>query len=344
MIHENLSTISTSPQSRVFARKRRSSYPSTRRLPLFFVLSHRNQRVGDKQQGKALPELRLHVARRKATNPHHRDNSTFIAMQSLEDDSRRSSRNRTRTAKNDHATWTIALVLFSACCWITIPVTAYVPALSHISSKHVSLRQRPRWSRLSAQTLEPINGESPGGTDIITPDDEAFYVNGIQPKTMPLPRSVEFYVHFVLKQMHDNRKRKQLEKKFRRGWRFWKKLPPAKPDGTSRATVWDTIKILNHQRQNVVKLAGYNAPLVVPSFVCLFVGALLMSVIPHFYSECITCVATNEPSRIKCVQALSGLAITSTLSALFTGLRGSLFWIAGESPVLLICGVPSVFL
>jgi hypothetical protein len=180
--------------------------------------------------------------------------------------------------------------------------------------------------------LEPINGESLRETKTITPDDEAFYVSGIQPKTLPLPHSFDFYVHFILTRMHDNRKKKQLEKKFRRGWRFWKKLPPVQPDGTPppRTTMWDTIKILNHQRQNVVKLAGYNAPLVVPSFVCLFLGALLMSVIPHFYSECITCVATNEPSRIKCIQALCGLAISSTLSAIFTGLRGSLFWIAGE--------------
>ena len=292
---------------------------------------------GRRQQRKALPELRLYVAGRKETIPHHEDISTFIAMRSSEDNSRRSSRSRTRTgvsargAKKKHATWAIDLVLFSAYCWITIPVAAYVPNLSHISSKHLSLRNQPRRTRLPAQQMKPINGERLGETDNpITPDDEAFYVYGIQPKTMPLSRSFEFYVHFVLKRMHENRKKKQLEKKFRRGWRFWKKLPPVKPDGTPRTTVWDTIKILNHQRRNVVKLAGYNAPLVVPSFVCLFLGALLMSVIPHFYSECITCVATNEPSRMKCIQALSGLAISSTLSALFTGLRGSLFWIAGE--------------
>jgi hypothetical protein len=177
--------------------------------------------------------------------------------------------------------------------------------------------------------LESINGETLDGTETIIPDDESFYVSGIEPKTMPLPQSVEFFAHFVLKRMYDNRKKKLLEKQFRRGWRFWKKLPPTKPDGTPRGSLWDTIKILNHQRQNVVRLAGYNAPLVVPSFAFLLCGALMMSITPHFYSECITCVATNEPSRGKCIQALSGLAITSTLCSLFTGLRGSLFWIAG---------------
>lgn len=224
----------------------------------------------------------------------------------------------------------IVVRLFSICCWIIVPISAYVP-VPHIlvGSPCVSLRRHPQRSILSARALQLINGETLDGTETIIPGDDAFYGDEIQPKTMPLPTSVEFFAHFVLKRMQDNRKKRQLEKQFRRGWRFWKKLPPTKPDGTPRGTFWDTIKILNHQRQNVVRLAGYNAPLVVPSFAFLLCGALMMSVIPHFYSECITCVATNEPSRVKCIQALSGLAITSTLSSLFTGLRGSLFWIAG---------------
>ena len=179
-------------------------------------------------------------------------------------------------------------------------------------------------------TFERVNGDAQA---TFSSDDEAFYISGIQPKTMPLSTSVQYYAQFVVKRMHDNRQRKILERK--RGWRFWQKPVTEEP----RGSLWGTIQILNAQRRNVVKLAGYNAPLVVPSFIFLLLGALMMSVIPHFYSECITCVATNEPSRMKCIRALSGLALTSTLGALFTGLRGSLFWIAGACCYYIYCKV-----
>ena len=224
----------------------------------------------------------------------------------------------------------IVVVLVSACCRSCFRVSAFSPAY-RLNTQSTSLKPRHRNRlRLPAQATaveEQING---GTGTMITPDDEAFYVNGIQPKTMPLPQSAEFYAKFVIDRMRANRQQKLLEKDYRRGWKFWQKPSPVKADGTPRGTIWDTIQILNAQRRNVVKLAGYNAPLVVPSFVFLLLGALTLSVIPHFYSECITCVATNEPSRMRCIRALSGLAITSTLGALFTGLRGSLFWIAGS--------------
>lgn len=209
------------------------------------------------------------------------------------------------------------------------------------SNNRLRLRQQTvRSSRLLA-AAQVVNGETaptlqvngaPASqvNDASTFHDEEYDYNGIQPKTASLRESAEFYARFVVKKMRDNRKKKLAERKFRRGWRFWKKLPPTYADGTPRGSMWDTIQTLNKQRRNVVKLAGYNAPIVVPSFIFLLLGALMMSVIPHFYSDCITCVATNEPSRLKCIQALSGLAITSTLGALLTGLRGGLFWIGGS--------------
>lgn len=247
------------------------------------------------------------------------------------DDSARSAQ---RTQRRGPSVPLFTLLLLAVWCHSTVRVAAFLPLRYRVNTQGASMPSpvaRTSRMRLPAQTTtlteQTINGDT--GT-IITPDDEAFYVNGIQPKTKTLPRSAEFYARFVIQRMYDNRQQKIKEKDYRRGWKFWKKLPPTYADGTPRGTLWDTIQILNAQRRNVVKLAGYNAPLVVPSFVFLLLGALMMSVIPHFYSDCIQCVATNEPSRMKCIRALSGLAITSTLGALFTGLRGSLFWIAGS--------------
>lgn len=56
----------------------------------------------------------------------------------------------------------------------------------------------------------------------------------------------------------------------------------------------------------------------------------MTSIIPLYYAKCIQIVATLDPNPTRVMQALAGLAISSTLGALFTGLRGSLFWIAGS--------------
>lgn len=239
--------------------------------------------------------------------------------------SRRTRQNRTHSTMRSF----FVVVLITAC----YRTSAFSPSHHRLNTASSSVRSRrirlPASPQSTSIIPETVNGDVNAET-IITPDDEAFYMYGITPKTKTLPHSMEFYAKFVIKTLQDRRQRKIAEKDFRRGWKFWKPLPPVKADGTPRGTLWGTIKILNAQRRNVVKLAGYNAPLVIPSFVFLLLGALMLSVIPHFYSVCIQYVATNERSRLKVIRALSGLAITSTLGALFTGLRGSLFWIAGS--------------
>jgi ATP-binding cassette subfamily B (MDR/TAP) protein 9 len=59
-------------------------------------------------------------------------------------------------------------------------------------------------------------------------------------------------------------------------------------------------------------------------------GAFMSSVIPYFYSSCISCIASAEPNRNKLLWAIGGLGFSHFLEAVFTGLRGALFWIAGE--------------
>lgn len=139
-------------------------------------------------------------------------------------------------------------------------------------------------------------------------------VNAIHPKTKSVPRSMAFYGRYVVQRIVENRKKKAIAKEKKEPKESWRTM----------------FKQLNEQRRNLVQLAGYNSNIIVPSFSFLLLGALMVSIIPHFYSSAITCVASNEGSSIKLFQALSGLAITSTLGAIFTGMRGSLFWIAGE--------------
>lgn len=153
------------------------------------------------------------------------------------------------------------------------------------------------------------------GQQQVSEEEEDFYVHGIVPETKSIPASMAHFALFVAQRLIENR---QMNVDRKTG-----KEPPKQG---FRAN-W---KALNEQRRNLAKLAGYNAPIIIPSFTFLLLGALTTSVIPQFYSECIQCVATLDPSRAKCMRALAGLAITSTLGALFTGMRGSLFWVAGE--------------
>ena len=135
--------------------------------------------------------------------------------------------------------------------------------------------------------------------------------NKIEPETMSLPESMVFYARFVVERFYKNRMDKKMQEKMK---------------GRKRA-MW---KMLDEQRKNVMTLAGYTPSLVVPSFIFLFLGALMTSIVPSYYSKCIQCVSTLATSRTQLVGAMMGLGITSTLAALFTGLRGSLFWIGGK--------------
>jgi ABC transporter transmembrane region len=95
-------------------------------------------------------------------------------------------------------------------------------------------------------------------------------------------------------------------------------------------SIISTIRQWNQQRKALVDLANYRRHIVLPSFAALIIGALLVSVIPHYEARCIQLVATLHPQRADLLRAIGGLLLTSTLAALFTGLRGSLFWMAGS--------------
>ena len=126
-----------------------------------------------------------------------------------------------------------------------------------------------------------------------------------------------FYARFVVQTMVSNKLKKSKTKMLK------------KQRGTRRKNFLENMAKLNEQRKNLVTLAGYNSPIVIPSFSFLFLGALMTSIVPLYESKCIQLVATLHPSKAKVVEALIGLVVSSTLASLFTGLRGSLFWLAG---------------
>lgn len=90
------------------------------------------------------------------------------------------------------------------------------------------------------------------------------------------------------------------------------------------------IECLNEQQKNIVLLAKYSRRIVVLSFTFLLLGALMKSIIPCYYLECMQVVAMLNPDPAKVVQALAGIGITTALGALLTAGWGALFWIAGS--------------
>ncbi|CAB9520214.1 Sublancin-168-processing and transport ATP-binding protein sunT [Seminavis robusta] len=146
---------------------------------------------------------------------------------------------------------------------------------------------------------------------------EQYDPNGIVPETKSITGSMAFYARFVIHALATS----QTKKRTRRSQR---------KRGERRKSFRENLAKLNEQRKNLVALAGYKSSIVVPSFTFLFLGALMTSIVPHYEAKCIQLVATLHPSRTKVVEALVGLVLTSSLASLFTGLRGSLFWLAGS--------------
>ena len=169
---------------------------------------------------------------------------------------------------------------------------------------------------LSSTTL--VNGAEKGK---ITAFDLDYYnPNQIHPYTKPVRGSLVFFCQFVARLLHAKNRRRKLLQIYRNRFK-----------STPKKYRWRiAVARMEEQRKNLVMLADYSRKIVVPSFSFLLLGALMTSIIPQFYSECIQVVATLDPDPTKVVRALIGLGISTTLGALFTGCRGALFWIAGS--------------
>jgi len=147
--------------------------------------------------------------------------------------------------------------------------------------------------------------------------------NKIEPKTQTISESLIFYARFLVdhfgkqppKNVEGGDARNIIQRLLRRNKKSIKDN-----------SMW---RKLNEQRKNVMTLAGYTTSFVVPSFGFLLLGALMTSIVPSYWGKCIQCVATLTATKAQLVEALVGLGVSSLLAALFTGIRGSLFWIGG---------------
>jgi len=93
----------------------------------------------------------------------------------------------------------------------------------------------------------------------------------------------------------------------------------------------ETISAVKSSVAEIISLVNYDNTIIKSSLTFLMLGAAMESTIPHFYGQCLHCVSNAmTTSRLSLINSLSGLVITSILAGLFTGMRGSLFWMAGE--------------
>ena len=181
-------------------------------------------------------------------------------------------------------------------------------------------RQKPGSRSTFPRTLSAVASAVDVSDDDHTSFELDYYnPNEIHPETKPLVQSVAFFARFVLRMFHENRRKKRLL--------HLRRL--VQKTKAKKASWYQRFLDLNEQRKNLVSLADYTAALAVPSFAFLILGALMTSIIPHFEAKCIQLVATMNGDKARLLEALLGLGISSTLCALFTGMRGSLFWIAG---------------
>lgn len=159
-------------------------------------------------------------------------------------------------------------------------------------------------------------------------------VDEFQPRTMIVSESMVFFARFVARSIIEKRTQKRLGDAGRRRLRnrlkksiFRKK---AIPETERKEGIRNSLRKLDQARQNLVRLVGYDSSLLMPAFSYLILGALFKSIIPHFYSACISCVSAREVNRAKLMIAMGGLGLSSVSEAFFTGLRGAMFWIAGS--------------
>jgi hypothetical protein len=224
-----------------------------------------------------------------------------------------------------------------ACFWLLLVLSSWeVESFSSPSSRvrqrssHFlrvgKLMQRSKTGRSGyvpafSRRMLPLLAETTTAASEAELAEQQYDPNSFVPETKSITGSMQFYAKFVINSFVMNRlkKSKQLTRKKR---------------GDGRKSFLENLAKLNEQRKNLVSLAGYNSSIVIPSFAYLFMGALLTSIVPLYEAKCIQLVATLHPSRQKVVEALVGLVAYSTLASLFTGLRGSLFWLAGTSSVI----------
>ena len=188
-------------------------------------------------------------------------------------------------------------------------------------------------------------------------DEDSVYMDDFKPKTMALAKSMIFFTTYLANQCKEDSLKRQLllsKQKKRTLFNLFPRRTASKnkmlakntnnidpriidrlqneiqKEEDERKPLQETIATLNKARKELTLLVGYDAALLIPCFGFAGLAAFMNSVIPHYYGACINCLANAvTTTQSDLVKAITGLASASFLCALFTGIRGALFWLAG---------------
>ena len=183
--------------------------------------------------------------------------------------------------------------------------------------------------------------------DISIEDLSNSHFNEFKPETMTLTKSMMFFTKYLVQQLKEDRIKKQISNKnkkhilskFRRSVsmdQYNQSLvqrleAEIKQEEEEKKPLSEMLKTLNKARKEMTALVGYDTALLLPCFGFAGLAAFMNSVIPHYYGLCINCLANAAATtQHDVVRAITGLAGASFLCALFTGIRGALFWLAGK--------------
>ena len=189
-------------------------------------------------------------------------------------------------------------------------------------------------------------------TSSISTEGEKSLVNDFTPVTMSLTQSMFFFVKYLFIHNKENAIKRKLSRPNGIRSKLWpstgnvedlnvrdrkRVIEEFHRDQLEQRPLMETMKILYKQGQELVELVGFDGKLLISCFGFAALAAFMNSVIPHYYGQSVNCLANAmTTSRPEIIKALTGLGTASVLCALFTGIRGALFWLAGMSTRIMI--------
>jgi hypothetical protein len=213
-----------------------------------------------------------------------------------------------------------------------------------VPSNHLIVKN-PHHQQFSAGVLQRSKCEGFSLSSTAPTAAKTGTINDFRPKCMTINHSMVFFLNYLV--LH--RKEQAIKRNMANPNSIRSKLWPSKSNINDvgqkvverlRAEVKqeqlekkpfiETLKLLNESRKEMIELVGYDANLLVSCFSFAMLAALMNSIIPHYYSQAVNCLANAMTStRVEVMASLTGLGTASALCALFTGIRGALFWLAG---------------
>jgi hypothetical protein len=213
-----------------------------------------------------------------------------------------------------------------------------------VPSNHLIVKN-PHHQQFSAGVLQRSKCEGFSLSSTAPTAAKTGTINDFRPKCMTINQSMVFFLNYLV--LH--RKEQAIKRNMANPNSIRSKLWPSKSNINDvgqkvverlRAEVKqeqlekkpfiETLKLLNESRKEMIELVGYDANLLVSCFSFAMLAALMNSIIPHYYSQAVNCLANAMTStRVEVMASLTGLGTASVLCALFTGIRGALFWLAG---------------